>query len=419
MGTMIKLAFKLLMALLLVGILYINCGLYYQPDYAAAGQSNADVLAQLRSLNKAIRNGAAEDMQQLFPEGYVFLHGLYGLAWCDVAIRADKKSELYAEAHAEIQFAYDHIVSAHAQSIFSEYQVLPYGAFYNGWCNYLLGKKLAVENDVAQNPREVAQYEARCAAIAQALKRQDSPYLSSYTGGTWPADMVVCMASLAVHDKLLTPRYQDEISRWLAQIGTMLDGHGLIPHAVHPQTGAVVEGARGSSQSLMLCFLPEIDADFSRQQFSIYRKLFLDYRLGLPGIREYPAGDFGTGDIDSGPVVFKIGSAASIVGIRAFRQNGDASVSMALRNSLEPLALPMHNNETKKYLFGQMPMADAFLTWAQASGRAEDRLTDQAWRIKFHVYTAGLVALVIFGYIYYKSIKRKRQMMIASKHTNE
>jgi len=365
-----------------------------------------------------LRNGAAEDMQQLFPEGYVFLHALYGLGWCEVASRLNDKSDLYQEAHAEIQCAYDHVDSDAGKSIFSEYQILPRGAFYNGWSSYLLVKKLSIEQPAKRNPEEIARFETQCKSIAEALAAQPSPYLTSYPGAAWPADMVLCMASLSAHDKVFDAHYRMEIGAWLKKVKARLDPHGLIPHEVHPRSGAMVEQARGCSQSLMLCFLPDIDTEFCLEQYTRYRGLFLDHRFGLPGIREYPPGNFGLGDVDSGPVFLQIGSVASIVGIRSLRVNGDISEATMLRNSLEPFALPLSSGDEKKYFFGQMPMGDAFLAWAHAAGQAEDMVEESAWRIKFHSYSAAIILLSALGYWYSK--KRARQKIFdVSKSINQ
>src|SRR4051794_26712074 len=41
---------------------------------------------QLAFLRAELGDGAGERAQELFPEGYFFLHALYGLAWVDVGL---------------------------------------------------------------------------------------------------------------------------------------------------------------------------------------------------------------------------------------------------------------------------------------------------------------------------------------------
>jgi hypothetical protein len=104
--------------------------------------------------------------------------------------------------------------------------------------------------------------------------------------------------------------------------------------------------------------------------------------------------------------------------MRSLRVNGDIAESMKLRNSLEPFALPIHNNDKKRYFFGQMPMADAFLAWAHAAGRADDRLEESAWRIKFHSYSAAIILLLALAYGYQKRRTMKKASVI-SKSVNQ
>jgi len=420
MSKYFRLVGTLLMSILLVGILYINVGIYYKPVYTTVGHGRVDkdLLAGLQFLKSALADRAAEDMQHVFPEGYVFIHALYGLAWCEVAAALNPASELYREAHTEIQYAYDHLNSEAGMSIFSEYQILPRGAFYNGWSNYLLACKLGIEQPAKRDLEEVVRFKTQCESITQALSAQESPFLTSYPAAAWPADMVMCMAALAAHDKLFNPRYKPEIGKWLAKVKSRLDSQGLIPHQVHHKTGAVVEEARGCSQSLMLCFLSDIDPEFGRDQYRRYRALFLDHRFGLPGIREYPSGSFGLGDIDSGPVFLQMGSVASIVGIRTLSINGDRSESIKLRCSLEPFAVPFKSGNQKKFFFGQMPMADAFLAWGHAAGRSDDKPDHSAWRMQFHVYSAALVFGLVLAYWFLKRIS-PREKNVVSKSVNQ
>src|SRR6187551_765134 len=106
-----KKTFKIICSLFLVASLfyvaYLNTRLYYQPHFEKVEdvELNTDVLKQLAFLEKKMHSGAAEDMQKIYPEGFVFMHALYGLSWCEVADVTQRKSALHEEALAEIQYA--------------------------------------------------------------------------------------------------------------------------------------------------------------------------------------------------------------------------------------------------------------------------------------------------------------------------
>jgi hypothetical protein len=224
---------------------------------------------------------------------------------------------------------------------------------------------------------------------------EKSVYPVSYMGAAWPADAMVCVASLALHDKLFEPRYSRLITQWIKKVQTNLDENGLIPHAADPITGKPIESARGSSQGLMLIFLTDIDREFGTQQFKIYRSLFLDERFGLTGIREYPntSTTTDTGDIDSGPVILDFGSAATLVGMHTLSVYGDYESSATIRSEIETFGLPSTTDENQKmYLLGKLPIADAFIAWAHSAGNVSHEY--RPWFVKFHLYSFLITAML-------------------------
>lgn len=163
--------------------------------------------------------------------------------------------------------------------------------------------------------------------------------------------------------------------------------------------GKLLEGARGSSQTLMLTLLPSIDKGFADQQFELFQKHFVDAPFKLTAIREYPFGKEGEGDVDAGPVICGLGGAVNIVGIAAFRQNGHIKESYKLRNEVEGLALPLSLSNEKFYFLGAMPMADAFLAWVNSFQARPDKLNDidiSWWQ--FHLFS--VVILLCFCLIW-------------------
>jgi hypothetical protein len=146
----------------------------------------------------------------------------------------------------------------------------------------------------------------------------------------------------------------------------------------------------------MLCLLPEIDSMFAEEQFVLYEQYFVTARLGLPGIREYPAGIDGNGDIDSGPVIWGIGGAASVVGQRAAAANGREDLYVGLRNSLEAFGAAYPLFGKKKYLFGQLPMADAFIAWGNA---VEKVPANGRYPKPWGIHLVSLLLLLLFGWL--------------------
>ena len=292
---------------------------------------------------------------------------------------------------AEIQKTWNKINAPLGRAPFDQDLALPYGAFYTGWSTYLLGNKLTVERDEQRDENELIIFRQRCKLIAAAL--EDNVYPASYHGGVWPADVVVCAASLALHDKLFSPEYSDLIRDWILDVKSNLDIRGLIPHSINSVTRQPLEAARGSSMGLMLIFMREIDKAFGEQQFQIYTSTFHSSFLGLPAIREYAKDENHQGDVDSGPVIFGLGSAATIVGMQTSALYEDDETGIKIRNALEAVAFPIETNKRKFYLFGLMPMADAFITWGDSvqSGSAGNK----PYFLSFHLYSALAVIIIL------------------------
>lgn len=384
--------------LFLIPIVYLNYTLYFDPTFeiTSNGTYNKDVYHQLQFLKTEMKKGAGAEMQTYFPEGFIFINALYGLSWCNTIEHLTTQSSVFNEGIKEINWTIREVQSDRGKLIFDADLPLSYGAFYKGWTNYLLGKKLLLQPPELRNPAEELQFKTTAKEIAITFELSSTPYLESYGGYSWPADATIAMASLSLHDKIYTTAYDTTIHRWIENIKQNLDPKtGLIPHQSDYQTGNTIEGARGSSQSLILNFLLDIDSTFAQSQFALYKKHFLDYRFGLPGIREYPKGTTGNGDIDSGPVLLDIGGAASIVGQSTFYKFMHYDQSQGMRNAIEGFGIAHTRNNQKKYLLGKLAIADAFICWSN-SFEQNDLKHSSWWRLKFQLSSIFILSIGIF-----------------------
>ncbi len=361
--------------LLVAGIVLFNLSLHHTPAYLGMEciSPNEDLLAQDRFLREAVNSGADREMQRLFPEGKLFMQTLAGLVNRSAAYSIDE--EFLTRLQRDTS----------SRKIFPRALPLPYGAFYRGW------RHLAYRHD---------KYLYR--EIRVALAQSESPYLESYHDGAWPADMVVLMAALQPSYSLeYTAAERDTIHRltqnWLNRIRNHLDPvTGMLPHLVDARSGATIQGARGSSSSLILSLLPDIDSSFAEEQFQLYEKYFVASRLGLPAIREYPVGATGRGDIDSGPVIWGIGGAASIVGQRAAGINGRTELFLGLRAAIQSFGLAFTWRGKRRYLFGQLPIVDAWTAWSNSVAASEGAVRGHYWPWWFHLLSLGVIGILVW-----------------------
>ncbi len=391
-------------------LFFINYKLYYQPTFLTKNELsyNSDQLKHLRFLRTKIDQEAATKMQNIYPEGFIFMNVLYGLAWVEFAEKIkDKNHPFYKESLLEIEKALDEIYSTNGKRIFPHEQRIKDGAFYTGWSTYLLGKKLALSQEFSFS--ELKLFQDKCEEIAIVINSGHSPYVESYPNQVWPADIFTAVASLKIHDSFLEEKYEEDIFNWIQRVKRSLDKKGMIPHSEMDLSDSgpfkpFYEEARGSSMSLMLNFLFEIDEEFGKEQFKLYKENFLAYRFGLPGIREYPKGINSTGDIDSGPVLLSVGGSASVVGQRTMALFGEKNIAKGLRNSIEGFGIALSNQKNKYYLLGQLPMADVFFAWANGIEIETIKIKkNYRWRLKFHFYS---ILILIVNVILYSYIKK-------------
>ncbi len=145
----------------------------------------------------------------------------------------------------------------------------------------------------------------------------------------------------------------------------------------------------------------EIDAEFGASQYRQFRDQFLGYRLGLPGIREYPSTSLGLGDVDSGPIVIGIGGAASITSIKTALRYQDYELALALYQGVSACLFPSTDANDKRYLLGKLPILDAFMGWVSADMCHTQGVNLPNWRWKCQLIS-GLTGLLWIIFLYWQ-----------------
>ena len=391
-----------------IGILvYINIRLHTNPDLENQEETKQDVVRQLNFLCEGLKNNnLGAETQNLYPEGFVFINTLYGLTWAEVAKSEKSESELFKRGLFESRYAYKEINSEYAKSIFDEELKPSFGIFYRGWKNYLLGKILAVQTK--KDTSEIKEFKASCDSIASAISQSSTPFLESYWNASWPADAFVAVASLKLHDEIFEPKYDTIIKNWILKVKSNLDTQtGLLSHASNSKTGKTEVGARGSSICLMLIFLADIDPEFAQQQFKVFTEKFPITRFGFLAVREYPEGKDGKGDNDSGPIVWDIGFAGTVVSTGTFKKFGEYDAANQISGCVEGFGFPLSNGNQKKYLFGKLPITDAFTAWARMQEPNKVVIQNKGintfdWGSTFLFHLVSLLVICILTYLLWR-----------------
>jgi hypothetical protein len=364
------------------------------------GPAAPAVVAHLRALSADLRGGAGERMQSIYPEGFFFSHVLGGLAWVEVGRAAGANSDLRREAIGEARWMLGRLDSPAGRAPFVHQSASPpFGVFYAGWSARLAGEVLSVQSPAERDSHDVETFERACTEIGEAIQQSPTPFLCAYAGQAWPCDAVVAMGALALHDRILEPRFTQVIGPWVARARAKVDPVlGLLPHFVDPQTGEAIVGPRGSSQAIINAYLPEIDAGWGAEHYAAFRAAHFGSLMGIPGIREYPNGSSGAWDVDSGPLVGGLSAPASLAAIAAARANSDTELADALLDVGEGAGVALGVGGTRRYVAGLFPLADAFMVWAATRPAANGagapvlpRIVSPNWRWTIH----GLSILIV------------------------
>jgi len=298
---------------------------------------------QISYLEDKFEKRLGNQLQKQYPEGELFSNLIFALSIIEYS---EYKNGLSPEIVEKLIFT---SVSDEAKLNYRKNLPLPYGAFYNGWINYTLKKY--IESDLIKNSINKERVFELYQEISDRIVLSQSEsvqLLETYPNSIWPADNMVCIASLdKTHEHLKR--------EWLTKIRQQ-SKDTLINHY-----GRNLGEIRGSSQALINYFLIEIDSTSAKNAHQEYKERFEDRILGISFIKEYESYE-NAPDIDSGPIILGYGSVSTIMNSKLksrLKEKGYATTF----GFLNTLGLPINLFGKKYYLFGQEPMFDIFMLW--------------------------------------------------------
>lgn len=317
----------------------------------------ADVEAQHAFLHERLHDGGP------LPRRTMLTHTLYGFSLVDAVLAAPADQELRTRTVTELRWIVQRLDDPALRTRYTATQV-PHGVYYFGQRNLLLAGLARVD---AELPVPLAQeFHENSRQLFEAYSASPFGHLESYPEHIWPADNVVALYSLAVHDRLFGTHYRAAVDRWLDAISQRLDPTtGLIPSKLHFHTGEAIMPPRGVNLAYSIAFLADLAPEVARDQYEGFRQHFFDRWFGLVTVREYRRGTEGAIDVDSGPIVLGLGAGANGLALAAAKAMADEETFSDLLVWSELLGLPMSRQDRKRYLFGIEPIADAVIVWGK------------------------------------------------------
>lgn len=170
--------------------------------------------------------------------------------------------------------------------------------------------------------------------LAQELAAAPRHLLDDYPGECYPNDLLWAVTAIQRAARL-EGEHHDELAASLmaAFDGPVRAKEGLPAFQVDSTTGLILQHSRGCGNSGILLFAFELDPAIAARWYHAYETHFWKDTGWVAGFAEMPHGtqaDFQ--DVDSGPVLFGLGSVASAFGIGAAKSAGrlDHAVPLTL-----------------------------------------------------------------------------------------
>ncbi len=161
-------------------------------------------------------------------------------------------------------------------------------------------------------------------ALAEELAQAKLHLRDDYPGECYPADMLWAVAAIQRAARLENASHDDLAQSLIAAFdGPLKASEGLPAFQADARSGHIIQGARGCGNSGILLFTAELDPDVARRWYDAYERDFWKDTGWMAGFTEMPRDSQDPlMDVDSGPVLFKLGSVASAFGIGAAKAVG-------------------------------------------------------------------------------------------------
>ena len=322
--------------------------------------------------DEGLRKAAHEEMREQNPEWDLISRSFYAYSLANVALKAPS---MRAEALRHLDLVIQETVAVPWREF-----LLPYGharpfvkepaasLMVDGQVSLMIGLRRLVQDDPDYiHKKEHGRLIERCLA---ALTSHPTMLGETYPDECWLWCNPLALASIKVHD-VLEGTDHTELFRWweaAARSSFMDPKTGLLNSAITLDR-KVIHPPEGSTIWIGAAFLLPVCPELAQEQYALIKaqltgRLFC-FRYG----REWPRGQRGGWDIDSGFTPFGMGPASTGFGLVAAKEMGDRDLFVRLLGLLECVAVPKAENGRMRYLSSNL-VGDATFLFAKTTGPA-------------------------------------------------
>lgn len=231
-------------------------------------------------------------------------------------------------------------------------------AAYLGYLNVVLG----VHRRLVPDSRFSALNDRISHALARHLAASPHGIIETYPHEAYPMDNASVVTSLLLHAQNTGANHGAALHRPLAHFTqAWVDrDSGLLYQAIDAQSNQPAERARASGTAFAATMLGFAERDISARLYATVQKQCTKSLLGFGYVNEYPHGQSGHGDVDSGPVIFGISPSATGFLLGAARASGDHDTFASLYRTAHLMGTPTDWAGRRTYVTGG-PVGNAIL----------------------------------------------------------
>ncbi len=214
------------------------------------------------------------------------------------------------------------------------------GHAYLGYVNLALGMMRLVDPDTPH----AELHDRLTDELARNLDASKLGVLETYPGETWPPDVAAVAGSVGFHSIVTGANREAFMHRWEQRFRKCaLDESGYVIQRLEKASCVPRDAPRGSGTAVSSYFLSFYPSSLSGDLEQTLVKIGHRELLGLGALREYPPGQVGLGDGNSGPVIFGVSIGATGFGLGAARAHDDETLFESLFATTALFGLPLEN----------------------------------------------------------------------------
>jgi hypothetical protein len=191
-------------------------------------------------------------------------------------------------------------------------------------------------------------------AFAARLRAAPTGLIETYPEETWPPDVAAVAGSVGLYARAVNRPVHELLGDWATRFAKCsIDAKsGFLVQRVESGGCSPVDAPRGSGTAVASYFTSFVDPALSRKLHAALAGQGTASLLGFSALREYPLGRSGSGDVNSGPVIFGVSVGATGFGIASARLHRDRDLFVGLYRTASLFGMPFDTDEGRGFATG-------------------------------------------------------------------